>query len=234
MDAVSTNPEGIPKAELMKLAEVFGHKPGINLALFIASGALLNKTTWTGEDYSLHWLWVAGVNDEHLSIDEKIVGILHDVVEDSDWEIEDLEAMGFSSHITEAVRSLTKIENEKYLDAVKRCSYNPIGRKIKKRDNRHNMDLTRSRSAPTPKQKFLYPISYAFLNAVDNGEVAVGSSVWKFLQMDKYKELLSAENYNLVASSVSEPVPASLKAVYGEPVLIAKKPRADGMVSAPA
>ena len=39
--------------------------------------------------------------------DEKIVGFLHDVVEDSKWEVEDLMREGFSEEVTRAVAILT-------------------------------------------------------------------------------------------------------------------------------
>ncbi len=224
-------PVGIPKEKLMPLIAAFNEKPGLNLALFIASSALLNKTTWDGEDYSLHWLQVARVNDDDISIDEKIVGVLHDVVEDSDWTVEDLEAVGFSPRICEAVRRLTKDDNEFYLDAVARCGYDPLARKVKRRDNKHNMDVTRSFSAPTDKQKYLYPISYNYLRALDdvNDPLPVGYPVWKFLQMDKYKGLLfnrdgsiNAEAYSVIAANISAPVPENIVREFGVPAGRAK------------
>lgn len=202
---------GIPKKKTKSLIKEFNKEANISLALLVASSALLNKKTWQGDDYATHWLWVGGVGQEYLGDEEKIVGILHDVVEDSDWEIEDLEEIGFSKRISEGVESVTKIEGEKYLDATKRCSRNQLGRVVKKRDNRHNMDLTRSLSQATPKQLFLYPISYSYLNAVDKGEIAPDSSIWAFLQKPKYESLLTLQNFHTVAAATSELPPPFLK-----------------------
>ena len=75
---------------------------------------------------------------------EKIVGVLHDVVEDSDWTFERLTDEGFSSEIVDAVRSVTKAsEDSDYSDFIRRAKSNPIGRKVKIADLKHNMDVTR-------------------------------------------------------------------------------------------
>ena len=75
---------------------------------------------------------------------EKIVGVLHDVVEDSDWTFERLTDVGFSSEIVDAVRSVTKAsEDSDYSDFIRRAKSNPIGRKVKIADLKHNMDVTR-------------------------------------------------------------------------------------------
>ena len=75
---------------------------------------------------------------------EKIVGVLHDVVEDSAWTFEKLTDEGFSSEIVDAVRSVTKAsEDSDYSDFIRRAKSNPIGRKVKIADLKHNMDVTR-------------------------------------------------------------------------------------------
>ena len=52
-----------------------------------------------------------------------IVGVLHDVVEDSPgWTFERLEAEGFSASVIEALRLVTKIKGEDYEDFVKRAA----------------------------------------------------------------------------------------------------------------
>ena len=73
----------------------------------------------------------------------KIVGILHDVVEDTDWTFKDLEKEGFPAAIIEALDSVTKREGEAYEDFVKRSASNPLGRKVKIADLEDNMDVRR-------------------------------------------------------------------------------------------
>jgi hypothetical protein len=219
------NEEGVPKAVLKEIIKSWGEpSPGINTALFIASAALLRKKTWTGSSYAEHYLRVSGVGlpGDFISDEEKIVGILHDVVEDSDWTTEDLEEIGFSPAICEGVRSVTKMDGELYLDASKRASINLFGRHVKRRDNKDNMDLTRSTKAATDKQKFLYHISYSYLSAVEEYHISGGKdgippnySIWKFLDLPKYTGLLTAENVNIVAQKTLEPIPQKIATKFG-------------------
>ena len=92
-------------------------------------------------DYIGHPLRVMerGENEE-----QKIVGILHDVVEDSDWTFEMLEAEGFSGEIVDALRCVTKqSEDEDYDAFISRIITNPLAIKVKLYDLEDNMDLSR-------------------------------------------------------------------------------------------
>jgi len=76
--------------------------------------------------------------------EEKIVGILHDVVEDSAWTFEKLKEEGFSDRIISGVRSVTKAsEDLDYFAFINRAKANDIGRKVKIADLNHNLDVTR-------------------------------------------------------------------------------------------
>ena len=76
---------------------------------------------------------------------EKTVGILHDVVEDTDWTLKDLEEEGFPRVVLDALDSVTKRKGEDYQDFVKRSARNPVSRKVKLADLEDNMDLRRLR-----------------------------------------------------------------------------------------
>ena len=94
-----------------------------------------------GAPYILHPLAVMHSLETE---NEKIVGVLHDVVEDSDWTFDKLAEEGFSSEIVDAVRSVTKSsEDSDYSDFIRRVKRNPIGKKVKIADLKHNMDVTR-------------------------------------------------------------------------------------------
>ena len=211
-----SNEEGIPKAHLIRMARLYGLKPGVNLALFIAAGSLGRKVTWTNTDYAEHYIRVSGLGVRHsrISEDEIVTGILHDVVEDSDWDIEDLRDLGFSEVICNAVDSVTKRKpvpgqpKERYLDATKRASIDPVGRRVKMRDNDDNMDLTRGAFAAGDKQKFLYHISYTYLDAVDNHLITPNSSIWQFLKDPRFSKLVNKENIEIIGRNVSEPMPS--------------------------
>jgi hypothetical protein len=78
------------------------------------------------------------------STDEKIVGVLHDVVEDSDWTFERLAAEGFSDKVIGALRCVTKIsEGEPYDKFIARVKTNPLAVVVKLNDLSDNMDIRR-------------------------------------------------------------------------------------------
>ena len=76
--------------------------------------------------------------------EKKIVAILHDVMEDTDWAFDALRKEGFSETVIEALETVTKYsEEENYDDFIQRSLKNDIGRKVKIADLRENLDVTR-------------------------------------------------------------------------------------------
>ena len=69
--------------------------------------------------------------------------LLHDVVEDTDYTLEDLRQMGYPEQVLEALTLLTHDDGSPYLDYVARLRDNPIARQVKLADLRHNSDLSR-------------------------------------------------------------------------------------------
>ena len=110
-------------------------------AIEIAVEAHKGQIDKGGSPYILHPLRVMGNVDGES---EKIVAVLHDVVEDSNWTFEALLAEGFSIEVIEALKSVTKnSDNEDYDSFIQRAIGNPIGRKVKIADIRDNLDVTR-------------------------------------------------------------------------------------------
>lgn len=72
-----------------------------------------------------------------------VTALLHDVVEDTDYTLDDLRAMGFPSQVVEALALLTHDKAVPYLDYVDTIKFNPIARAVKLADLRHNSDTTR-------------------------------------------------------------------------------------------
>jgi (p)ppGpp synthase/HD superfamily hydrolase len=94
-----------------------------------------------GQPYILHPL---AVMMSLKTDEEKIVGVLHDVVEDTHWTFEALKQEEFSKEIIEALQSVTKSDSDSsYSDFIERAKANAIGRKVKIADLKHNMDITR-------------------------------------------------------------------------------------------
>jgi len=110
-------------------------------AIEIAVQAHKGTSDKGGSPYILHPLAVMHNLDTD---DEKIVGVLHDVVEDTQWTFEKLLDEGFSVTVVDALRSVTKQGGgEDYFDFIQRAKKNPLGRKVKIADIQHNMDVTR-------------------------------------------------------------------------------------------
>ena len=78
------------------------------------------------------------------TIDEKIVGALHDLVEDTHWTFEALLNEGFPAHIVDALRCVTKLhDDEPYEEFIQRVKSNPLAVAVKINDLTDNMDIRR-------------------------------------------------------------------------------------------
>ncbi|WP_299409076.1 GTP pyrophosphokinase [Acaryochloris sp. IP29b_bin.148] len=74
---------------------------------------------------------------------EKIVGVLHDAVEDSALTLPDLVDAGFPPRIVAAIDAITKRPNEPYETYLARVMANPIALRVKIADMTDNMDMSR-------------------------------------------------------------------------------------------
>lgn len=110
-------------------------------AIEIATEAHKGQFDKSGKDYIGHPLRVM---EAGRTLEEKIAGVLHDVVEDSDWTFEKLEEEGFSPKIISALKCVTKkSENENYDDFIDRIRKNPLAAAVKINDLSDNMDIRR-------------------------------------------------------------------------------------------
>lgn len=142
-------------------------------AIQIASTAHLNQKDRGGNPYILHPLWVMH-KIRHLGEKYMIVAILHDVIEDTYIEIEDLIAEGFSDEIIEALRLLDhRDESVSYMDYIKRIAPNKIAREVKLRDLEHNSKITRLKGLRDKDFVRLqkYQIAYSYLKEFKNNEI---------------------------------------------------------------
>ena len=110
-------------------------------AIEIATEAHRRQLDKAGNEYLGHPLRVMAMGK---TTEEKIVGVLHDVVEDSAWTFELLEAEGFSHEVIEALRCVTKLsETEPYDKFIARIKHNPLAVAVKLNDLTDNMDIRR-------------------------------------------------------------------------------------------
>ena len=113
----------------------------IERAIQIATEAHKGQFDKAGREYIGHPIRVMEMGKTE---DEKIVGVLHDVIEDTDWTFERLEAEGFSQEVINALRCVTKTsENENYDEFIDRVKKNPLAASVKINDLTDNMDIRR-------------------------------------------------------------------------------------------
>jgi len=72
-----------------------------------------------------------------------IVALLHDVVEDTDYTLDDLSKMGFDDSVLTAINLMTHEDGVPYMNYVEQIKTNPIAKIVKLADLRHNSDMTR-------------------------------------------------------------------------------------------
>ena len=71
------------------------------------------------------------------------VGLLHDVVEDTDITLDNLREMGFGDEVVNALTKLTHADGQDYYEYVADLSTDPVAIQVKLADLRHNSDLSR-------------------------------------------------------------------------------------------
>ncbi len=74
---------------------------------------------------------------------DKIVAVLHDVLEDSEATARDLQKAGYSAEIVEAIKYLTRSKEEEYEQFIERVKGNTLAVKIKIADLEDNLNFER-------------------------------------------------------------------------------------------
>ena len=94
----------------------------------------------SGVPYVFHPIHLAEqMNDECTTV----VALLHDVMEDSSFTLEDLRQMGYPEAVLDALVLMTHGKDVPYMEYVMAIKPNEIAKKVKLADLRHNSDTTR-------------------------------------------------------------------------------------------
>ena len=116
------------------------YTPNTKKAMRLCYEAHQGQTDKSGIPYVLHPIHVAEqMTDEQTTV----VALLHDVIEDTDYTLQDLEKMGFEQLVLDALALMTHKKGVPYLEYVAKLKDNPIARAVKLADLRHNSDLSR-------------------------------------------------------------------------------------------
>lgn len=112
-------------------------------AISIAYFAHEGQVDKGGHPYILHPL---SVMMQMTTIEEKIVAILHDVIEDSVLTKKDLIGLGIPAELAQEVDLLSRKDGDSYMQYIEKVKTSEIARKVKLVDLEMNMDLSRIES----------------------------------------------------------------------------------------
>ena len=133
------------EGKLGELEVITFHKMFLKIILdrakAIATSVHEGQVDKAGKPYIEHPMRVMNMGK---TVEEKIAGVLHDVVEDSEWTFDMLEKEGIPKDVMDALRCVTKLsEDEDYDHFIERVKTNPLAVKVKLNDLKDNMDITR-------------------------------------------------------------------------------------------
>ena len=110
----------------------------LHKAITIACEAHQGQSSINGEPYILHPLRLL---IKAKSNEERIIAILHDVIEKTNISLADLKNKGFDQNIISSIDSLTRRGGESYVDYIGRLMQNRISVKIKLLDLADNIKM---------------------------------------------------------------------------------------------
>ncbi|MBU2550798.1 MAG: GTP pyrophosphokinase [Proteobacteria bacterium] len=114
--------------------------PSIEDAVALAALAHKGQKDKAGQPYILHPLRVMLRLDSEA---ERMTAVLHDVIEDTRYTLEDLADLGYGSDVLEALDRVTERDDESYDEFIERAGGRPVSRRVKLADLEDNLDETR-------------------------------------------------------------------------------------------
>ena len=108
-------------------------------AMQIAYKAHYAQLDVSGVPYIFHPYHVAEQMNDEITV---CVALLHDVIEDTDITLEELEK-NFPAEIIDVLKLLTHKKGEDYFEYIKRIKENPAAKAVKLADIAHNCDFSR-------------------------------------------------------------------------------------------
>ena len=112
----------------------------LETALQIALATHAGQQDKAGRPYILHPLRVMAAmhNDQ-----ERAVALLHDVIEDGDWDRARLIEAGIPAEVADAVETLSRRDGEGYPAFIERVLGNPLAARVKRADIADNLQVLR-------------------------------------------------------------------------------------------
>ena len=137
-------------------------------ALKLCFTAHKDQTDKSGMPYVFHPFHLA---EQMTDEDTTIVALLHDVIEDTPYTLDDLRAMGFNEQVLDALALMTHDKRIPYMDYVAKIKGNKIASTVKLADLKHNSDLSRLNNVDEKAMKRIekYRQAIALLSEPDTG-----------------------------------------------------------------
>lgn len=129
-----------------------------NKAMRIAYEAHNGQYDVNGVPYIFHPYHVAEQMNDEITV---CTALLHDVAEDTDITIEQLEKE-FPEEVTEALKLLTHDKNTDYFDYIEKIRSNPVAKAVKLADLAHNSDISRITDKNVVSEKKLEYWNYKY------------------------------------------------------------------------
>ena len=116
------------------------YTPMTKIALKLCFEAHKDQIDKSGMPYVFHPFHLAEqMADENTTI----VALLHDVIEDTEYTLDDLRKFGFAENVLSAISLMTHADDVPYMEYVVKIKTNPIAKAVKLADLKHNSDMSR-------------------------------------------------------------------------------------------
>jgi len=112
----------------------------LNIAINIAAAAHAGHVDKGGKPYILHPMRVMM---KMKGVDEMAAAVLHDVVEDTEWDMDRLRNAGIPDRILHVIDLLTKKPGYNYNEYIAKIASDPIAVAVKLADLEDNMNVAR-------------------------------------------------------------------------------------------
>lgn len=154
-------------------------------ALKISFEAHKKQVDKSGMPYVYHPFHLAEQMDDPYAV---CVALLHDVVEDAGVTFDDLRREGFPEAVIDAIAMMTHEKSVPYLEYVQKLKSNPLAKKVKLADLKHNSDLSRLDSVTEKDLERVekYKKAIALLESEENPNITM---------LNETLEALGAGNY---------------------------------------
>ena len=116
------------------------YTPMTNKAIKLMFKLHRDQTDRSGLPYVFHPWHVAESMDDEAST---IVALLHDSLEDTEITLDELADMGFPDEVIHALDLMTHRDGDDYFAYVEKLADDPLARKVKLADLKHNLDISR-------------------------------------------------------------------------------------------